>query len=197
MRTVYISALIAAACICDVAMAQSHAFEGPHAGTELIYQRGSATVDIPGSGNTKDTDSGRSYRGFVGFDFPVSENFVVGGELGLSNGGADIRHSVDSGASLEVDQGMAYDISARAGYVFADSMLVYGRAGYINTSFDTVTVSAADVRSSNDEREGALLLGAGAEWAVSDSFSIRGEYRRANFDSADTQQILVGGVLRF
>lgn len=173
-------------------------FEGFHAGIEAGLQRNKAEATAPGDVRLSETDTGYALRGFAGYDWRPAERMVVGGELGLGLGGPTVSGSSGT-ARLSADPGLTFDASARAGFLATDNALIYGRVGYANASVEvTAENSAADpARFTRDRREGGLLLGAGAEFAVRESLNIRLEYRRADLGDLTSNQVLVGGALRF
>jgi outer membrane immunogenic protein len=199
MRKMIILAIAAAGLSAAPAFAQTGVnFEGFKAGGELSLQRSKASFTAPGNVNLSQTDKGVNFRAFTGYDMMVSDNFLVGAEVGLARGGPKVKKTQGT-ASLVVDPGLSFDISGRAGFLPSEDVLIYGRLGYANAKVDiTATNSAATPTTlTRDKREGGLLLGVGAEMAVSDEFGMRLEYRRAKHGDLKSDNIGVGAYFRF
>jgi outer membrane immunogenic protein len=70
----------------------------------------------------------------------------------------------------------------RAGYVVGDAVLIYGRAGVVNSWFET-DYAFEDVSVSRDDSEVGLRLGGGVEFALTDRIRMRVDYTRTSYDS--------------
>lgn len=102
---------------------------------------------------------------FVGYNFSFGNNLVAGAEMVATA-------NPDSIWGLDVFTGK---LDGRLGHLLSDSFMVYGRLGGGYTTGD----------------DGSLLwdVGAGAEFAVSDRFKLRGEVDRVDpfADGMDSQ----------
>lgn len=96
-----------------------------------------------------------TYGATVGVDFPVGESVTLGVEANVDN----VFDRRDVGAS------------ARVGYVVADNVLAYGKAGYAN------------YKDAFSRELDGLRLGGGFEVNVSDNTFVGAEYRYSDFQS--------------
>jgi|AntAceMinimDraft_11_1070367.scaffolds.fasta_scaffold05945_2 outer membrane immunogenic protein len=195
--TYTLAALVSAATLPAFAQ-NADGFSGFSAGTEIGIQKNKIEVTAPGAVNFKDSSRGYALRGFAGYDFAISDSLILGGEAGLSLGGPSVKKSSDT-ARFRADPGVMFDISARAGLAVSESVLLYGRAGYSNSKIDISASNTAvpGTATDRDKRKGGLLLGAGGEWAMSDALNLRAEYRRAKHGDLKSDQLMLGGVIRF
>ena len=173
-------------------------FDGFKVGLEAGLHSNSAKIKVPGDVVLKKTKKGLGLRAFAGYDMQMSDSFVLGGELGLGLGSPTTKAQKDK-ASFKVEQGLTLDASARAGMLVSEGMLVYGRVGYtsskIKATYDNTALTGAGITV--EKRRGGLLLGVGTEFAISDSFGVRLEYRRAKHGKYKSNQLMAGGVMRF
>ncbi len=199
MRKIIILAIAAAGLSAAPAFAQTaDSFEGFKAGGELSLQRNKASFTAPGNISLSQTDKGINLRAFAGYDVMVSDNFLIGAEAGLGRGGPKVK-KIQGTTSLDVNPGLTFDISGRAGFLPSENVLIYGRLGYANGKVDITATNSAATPSSltSDKRKGGLLLGVGAEMAVSEEFGMRLEYRRAKYGDLKSDNIGVGAYFRF
>lgn len=176
------------------------AFDGFKAGVSVGRSR--TSLDKPVAGETATFDrSGKSvdWRGYVGYDLQTNANIVIGAELGLAGGGKSFREKV--GATIvKVDPRRSFDVSARIGYAIGNRILLFGKAGWSRQHFNlTATRDAIGAKPIEGKiKENGFLYGAGAEFALTPSLAIRGEYDRVKFnDDLKRDRLLLGGVLRF
>jgi len=198
MKNRIVMAALLASLISTPAFAQDNPFSGFKVGGEIALKKNSAKITAPGNIDLNDSDKGKSFRGFAGYDVAVSDNFILGGEVGISSGGSTVS-STKGPATFSIDPGLTLDISGRAGFTVTDNILLYTRAGYASSKLD-YTASNADVSSgaiSRDKRSGGLLLGVGGELALSENFGVRAEYRRSKLDKLKSNQVALGAYLRF
>lgn len=98
-----------------------------------------------------------------------------GGAAGNPTGFTDLEFGVEHFATAR----------ARAGYAF-DRLLVYGTGGvaYGKVEFDrNYRVGAGEVRDSASSNKTGWIYGAGAEFALTDRISVRGEYSKIDLGS--------------
>lgn len=151
---------------------------------------------------TNRTFSGDGFVGGVQAGYNVQNGpFVLGGEVDLqkSDIGSTISIANAPGGAVnnpdgftDLDFGVDYFATARAraGYAF-DRLLVYGTGGVAHgkVEFDrNYRVGAGEVRDSASANRTGWIYGAGAEFALTDNLSLRGEYSKVDLgsDSFDT-----------
>jgi outer membrane immunogenic protein len=173
-------------------------FDGLAIGLQSGLHRNKANVTAPGNVTFTDKQDGYALRALAGYDRQMADRFVLGGEIGISRGGPETNGQLGT-ASFSIDPGMMFDVSARAGVVAAERVLVYGRVGYANSKpdFSAANSTATPSSFSRDKRDGGLLYGVGAEVALADSIGMRIEYRRTKFSELKVRQFLIGAVVRF
>jgi opacity protein-like surface antigen len=132
---------------------------------------------------------------FTGYDFRVGDAVVLGAEFGVNFGGKDIKQTI-GGVDYTADVQSQADLTARAGYVFGESLLIYGRAGLGRIS-DYAVRSGATSRKTKKDESGAVY-GVGAEYSFGEHWGIRGEYTR--FDgpkNLNRDQVLISALYHF
>jgi len=110
-----------------------------------------------------------------------SGSFVFGGEADINATSID---GDDGGSGGDINGFKAKwvaSIRARAGVAF-DRVLIYGTGGYayLNGKADTRDVGRQESHSASFN---GWTIGAGAEYALTDTVTVRGEYRYADFGS--------------
>ena len=127
--------------------------------------------------------SGFNGGGTVGYNLPISRNFVLGIEGDLSaaniNGGGVTSASYDCGSGAECSSKIDLfgTVRARAGLAF-DNLLIYGSGGY---AFADVETTLVDMRRMST-RSG-WVAGLGAEHAFAQSWSAKLEFLHFDFSS--------------
>ncbi len=170
-------------------------FEGLNVGVGAGYTR--LSVDQPISGTAQRLDKAQNaagYRLFAGYDFRPTGSTVVGAELGVSFGARDVTNTI-GGVSYVAEAQSQTDLTIRAGYVFGDNLLVYGRAG-IGRLADYSVRASGGLRLGTDET--GAVYGIGAEYAFGDHWGARAEVAR--FDGPkhlNRDQALVSAVYHF
>jgi outer membrane immunogenic protein len=172
----------------DTAFTWSGVYVGLHAGHawgDVSYAADPHPVTDPDPAETFDV-SGWLAGAQVGFNRQVG-NFVFGieGDISWANiegEGSDVdpRPESESIPSFEVD--WLSTIRGRAG-VAIDRVLIYGTGG---VAFAGVTGNISNLEGAGDNRSDdhvhtGWTLGAGAEFAVTNNVSIKGEYLYADF----------------
>lgn len=114
------TALALSTAMAPAAFADAYSFQGLYGG----FSMGLSTADL--NAIAADVDTGFSGDVFVGYNHALNPNWVIGGELGY---GRSSGHDIPALAPATFDVENLVTISARAGYVFNDTM-VYGRLGY-------------------------------------------------------------------
>jgi len=167
-------------------------------GAELGGHRNKVAVTAPVDVTLEKTTTGFNARHFVGYDFELGDSFVLGGELGISRGGPDVKGNAGT-AKFYLDPSLGIDVSARAGFKPSENLLLYGRVGLESVKYKiSIENTAIDNSNTNtDDRDRGLLLGVGAEFAVSDNFGIRTEYRQSKHDDVKSRQLMAGAYFGF
>lgn len=189
-------------------------------GTEADFDLGAVLEVSPGTeffpaplaGGTFPTNRTFSGDGTVGgvqggYNWQYG-SFVLGGEVDLQT--SDISSSISipnapGGAANNPDGftdlsfGVDYFATARAraGIAF-DRLLVYGTGGaaYGKVEFDrNYRVGAAEIRDSASSNRTGWVYGAGAEFALTDRISIRGEYSKVDLGSGSFDTAYTDGTI--
>jgi outer membrane immunogenic protein len=190
---------LAAALALGATAAGAEPFQGFHAGVGIGGSKVQSEDPIPGLTRKADNDAkGFAYRGFVGYDFKLSERVVLGAEAGVSGGDKKIESRVDN-ARVKVDPGVGFDVTARLGYVATDNLMLYGRAGWAREKFEREIRFANNSTVLRSEKDAnGSLFGVGAEYAISDNVAIRAEYDRTNFNGdRKRDRLMVSAAYRF
>ena len=85
-----------------------------------------------------------------------------------------------SGRKYSVEKKATVGASLRAGYVVGDSVLVYGRAGLVNSWFDNDYEVGGNSVSPTVSKTG-LRFGGGIEFALTDRTRMRLDYTRTSY----------------
>ena len=127
----------------------------------------------------------------------------AGGGVGTYSG-RDGQESGTGAATVdsELELGNSWAIGARLGYLVTDSVLLFAAGGYTQaqaelsaafegagsagTDEDSGISGAYDISSSNDDWLGGYYVGAGLEALLTEQFSLKVEYRYADFGSIET-----------
>ena len=154
-----------------------------------------ANIDANGTGNTADTDfSGGVYGAQAGCDWQVGSALVLGGELAgsvstIARTGLDFFNNT---WTLRHRIGWFGDASARAGWAVGP-VLLYGRAGLALADNHYKIVNEGTPLGSPNETRIGWMAGGGAEYALSQRFSVfvEGDYfnmgnRTVNFPGSAT-----------
>ncbi|MEL6681308.1 MAG: outer membrane beta-barrel protein [Pseudomonadota bacterium] len=155
------------------ASAQS-AWDGPYAGGTVATFSGTNTYDN-GSESSDFNLEGLMLGAFAGYDLPM-ENFVIGGEISFLLGNANEEDFED-----EYEYTSFVNLKGRLGVVYGD-VLPYVIAG---ASFATFAFEANDGGESGqefEETEVGMLLGIGADYAVTDQLRVGAEVVVRSFE---------------
>ncbi len=201
MKTLYLAGTALLMLVPGFAQAQEKAatFTGAKIGAEVSRVRETLRLD-PGNigATTNDTRNGVGYRGYLGYDFQLGR-VVIGAEAGIGGGGRSLRQSGARGTYV-LNPGLTYDISARAGVVPVEGLLIYGRAGYRwqQSERSTIPAGASAATLTTKQTERAVTYGAGVELQISERLSVRAEYNRTPYDQAlRANAISLGAAFRF
>lgn len=158
------SALALTIALAGTAHADATSFAGFYGGISA------SSVALDPNFSAADIDTDLGFELFAGYNHALSSDWIIGGELGFGSSGG---HDVTGGATV-VDLENMVTISARAGYVF-DNTMIYGRLGY-QTGELSVSTSAI-----SPDLDGAIF-GLGVEHMFSESVSGRIELTRSVLD---------------
>lgn len=155
-------------------------------------------VALPGTAISAER-RGLGVTGFLGYDAIMADRILLGVQAEVGTGGRTAGALVGTGiASYFVDPGLTYAATARAGVLASDQLAIYGRLGVRMLRADILVVDPTGNLAVDRTTETGFTYGAGAEFAVDEAFSVRGEVSRTNFDRGISQnKLLLGGALRF
>jgi outer membrane immunogenic protein len=139
--------------------------------------------------NDNNTD-GVTVGGYVGYNYRIDQ--VVLGLEGDANGD-NAKGSSSVLGSLNYDTGInwGFSVRARLGLVVDERALLYvtGGPSWVNTDVDTnLGIGVADVanfKSGDESTEFGWVLGAGAEYAITEHLSMKAEYLHGWYGDAD------------
>lgn len=135
----------------------------------------------------------------LGYNFMLSDSFVFGVQTDLLINPVEDVASIDIGpvtavADLEMEH--LVSVSVRAGYLFDLHTLAYVIGGYSTANLSgpigVANVQGATVTMMDQTTFDGFHVGAGIERQVSDSLSVRAEYRYTDLDGAELAGGLVG-----
>lgn len=181
MKKVSLS-LFALAMIPTVVGAESQ-FQGFYTGAGVGYGRTNlhAKAKVPGyksKSHNKSIDSA-IFDAFIGYGAPIDvSGFYLGGELGF---GYDTAHYSlkktfeDHTVKVRMKSGLFYHVAARLGYIICNKTLLYGRIGYQGHQHKA-KFSISGNKTKHAKRDG-LILGFGADYALTKTTFLRGEYK--------------------
>jgi len=192
----------------DVAVPASDLWNGFYVGAQAGYLQGSYSnsdlcQNITGEGriclgdmennfNIGDSSpDGVTAGGYVGYNYRI-ESVVLGleGDWNWDNG----QDSKSLLGELSYDTSLNWDaaIRARLGYVVDERALLYvtGGPSWLNTELSTsfninVNAPAPNVKKGDSSTEFGWVLGAGAEYAITEHLSVKAEYLHGWYGDAD------------
>lgn len=180
----------------------SEPFEGPFIGASAGWNRSEASGRAEG-GQPLDGEIARDSAligAFAGYDHKVLDRVVIGAEAGFSFALDDSSSGRSTGNRITLDERYSFDLTARAGYLVTEDVLIYARGGYANSRVRTELEQVSGIVTRSDNRDG-WLVGGGADYAITPNIRARLEYRYSDFgsNSADSErhQTLVGISYKF
>ena len=194
MRKIILAALLAGT-VSSPAFAQTAGEASPFTGLRV---EGLAGYDSLRSGNDDDDgvdtgeDEGDESVDGIGFGVGVGYDFDLGGvvagvegEFMESTGEQDSNESVDGvNFTSNFEVGRDLYIGGRVGFRAGPSTLVYGKAGYTNTSIEANFEGGGDNFEFDTNVDG-YRLGAGIEQLFGPNAYGKIEYRYSNYNSLD------------
>ena len=158
---------------------------GFNVGVQAGYGWNNNDISIPGVGLgglaiAADFD-GALVGGFVGYNYQLQNNWVVGLEGDFEASFADETFEIAPGAGVEVGMDWQGSVRGRVGYAF-DRALVYGTAGWaIGRGYAEVPAAGFESK----ETFNGYTVGAGVDYAFTDMVFGRVEYRYTDFGDKD------------
>ena len=195
------SALVFAGMAAAFAATQASAaepFSGPYVGVQGGWQQDKvrATVrDTTGTTTGRETSSGFAYGAQLGYDFKVSDQFVLGAEAFLTGDTDKMRWAVGPGSTVSFDGGRSCGRAARAGVLAGPSTLVYAKGGWENGRFTVAATDTTGTERFSSNRDG-WTLGAGVEHPMAENVSARVENRYTKFNSFGNDDVSSDGSVR-
>jgi outer membrane immunogenic protein len=152
-----------------------------------------------GSGKVKDTAGGFIGGGQVGYNYQFDQNWVIGAEADLQYAGIDSKtHAIGAdGTPITVKTQVDWYGTARlrGGYAF-DRFLVYATGGLAYGNVKSKFGVPGEYMSGSDTRLG-WTLGAGAEYALTQNWTLRAEYMYVDLGKSKTiNRLSSDGVAR-
>jgi outer membrane immunogenic protein len=131
---------------------------------------------------------GQNFLGavFIGADYQVSDQFVVGLLGDLTWPGIESVMNAGAGAQLVTRANMAWTIAGRVGWLVTPQALIYALAGYTNESFSFTTYDGSGTLQqslSGENRLGGFTVGPGIEFMIARNVFARLEYRYSQFET--------------
>ena len=155
---------LATALAASSAHADATSFDGFYGGLAI------SSVGLDPNFSASSVSNAVGYELFAGYNHALNSDWVLGGELSF---GASGSHNV-SGSATVVDLENMVTISARAGYVF-DNTMIYGRAGY---QTGDLSISTSPTTPDLD----GVVFGLGVEHMFTDNISGRFEVSHSVLD---------------
>ena len=148
-------------------------WSGPYVGVHGGYGwgKGDATA---ADGNSSDNFDGGRIGGFAGYNWQLSNGFVAGVE-------GDVNYDWNENSytgGFDMDTGFSGSVRGRVGFAM-DRALVYAAGGW------TATNVSLDGPVSDDEMLNGWTVGAGVDFAFTDSMFGRLEYRFNDYGSGN------------
>lgn len=200
-KTILLSGLaLVAAQTAHAQSGEDKSFDGFKVGASV--GRTSQDVDRKIAGETAKLDIDKKsidWRGYVGYDIQTDSNIVIGAEVGIGGGGKTLEQKVGA-TNVKVNPRRSIDATGRVGYAAGNQVLLFAKGGWAWQRFDVDAKSTAAGAKSVETRikENGFLYGAGVEYALSPSFSLRGEFDRVKFsDELKRNRFLLGAAVRF
>ena len=163
--------------------ASAAAFNGPYVGANIGWQQDKGSTRW-NEGEGLQTATGKvdgfTYGGFLGYNYNINGNGIVGLEASL-NGTSGSSSEED----VRLDIGTRWDIVGRAGALISPQTLVYVRGGYTNQKY---SVSLEGLSGSYSISKGVWTAGAGVEQAFTPNITGRVEYSYAKYGKLDASE---------
>ncbi|WP_448661192.1 outer membrane protein [Sphingomonas sp. CJ20] len=158
---------------------------------------------VEGANHYDGWKAGAVYGGQVGYDMQ-SNDLVVGveGEVTGASGRhcTTIHHTTGGNDSSCVATGRDFYLGGRIGTVIGDATLLYAKVGYTNPrrSYDYRVGQSGSFTQTGSVTTDGIRVGAGVERRLTNSMTLKAEYRYSNYTgSFDRHQGVIGVGFRF
>jgi len=171
---------------------------GPYAGVEMGAAASVTRLNASAGGATASTtEGGQSVLGgaFGGFDYQVSDRFVIGalGEIAVANPQSTLSVSAGgAGTMVNVSPSFSWSAMARLGWLASPSTLLYAVGGYTGEAVNinaTAFGGGGSAGFSSYNMLSGWTAGPGVEARIADGWSTKLEYRYSEYG---TQTVLPG-----
>jgi outer membrane immunogenic protein len=190
MKYMTSAAAILAAFIATPALAQDEeaSFTGPYIGAYVGYDHVTITDGTDDFGK-----GGVAFGALAGYNFDLGGAVVgIEGEFGDASTQQQEQDILVLGDEALIAANRDLFIGARVGFKAAPKTLVYVKGGYVSTR---VKVAYDDndgfAFAASDNLDG-YRIGAGVEYAINSSISLRGEYRYSDHSEYEYQGVSTG-----
>ncbi|QJU59520.1 porin family protein [Sphingomonas sp. AP4-R1] len=146
-------------------------------------------------------DNKFGWGGAAGFDGVIADKFVVGPEVSYwQSRGENVTNPL--GGTYAQKSFREIGAGIRAGYLVKPQILVYGIGGYVNdkqrAAFTGPNNSGTAGAFYNVVHSDGYQLGAGAEYSLTDMFSVGAGYRYSNYaDHTSRQRVFLSAGIHF
>ncbi|MGC4251519.1 MAG: outer membrane beta-barrel protein [Sphingobium sp.] len=191
----YTRSLFAAVAAAIAVPASAQDFTGPRAEVTVGFDELRFNLEDYGeTGRTKRADLAVGIA--AGYDAELSPGLIGGVEVGANFSGADYSFGdATTGGSLHARRDLT--LAGRLGTKVSNNTLLYGKVGYSNFRVRSEDI-AEGVTTSNLKNLDGVLLGVGAEVAISPTTYLKSEYRYTNYqDGFVRNDVLTGIGIRF
>lgn len=208
MKYHLIAALLATAAAAPALAQDGGAFNGARVEGVIGYDSFDPSGNDPDGVEIDDNIDGLVYGVQGGYDFDLG-NVVVGVEGEFTDSSGELEDDEDI---FSIRAGRDLYVGGRVGFKATPSTLIYGKAGYTNTSIEYDEENGTEPPIELDDEVEGLRLGAGVEQMFGDNLYGKVEYRYSNYSSLqnsgdgtdadvdidlDRHQVVAGVGMRF
>jgi len=144
------------------------------------------------------------YGGTVGFDGTIGQRIVIGAEGSYWNPGKGNENcnAVTGGSTLCHKAFEEWGVAARAGVLATPQLLVFGKAGYVNSEQRVRLDGPVSTLAYDHDNIGGYQVGGGVEYTVMPQgrmpVYVNAQYVYSNYDNNTSRQRVMAGVgIRF
>jgi OOP family OmpA-OmpF porin len=163
-----------------------NAFAGGYIGAGIGYADKDSCESIIALGYTACDDADTGFKFYGGYQmnryFAVEGSYLDLGEVTASN----------SVTSISGD-GTAFAISLKGTITYYKAFTLFGKAGVAFWDTDSSVTGFGSINRDGED----LIYGFGGEYDVNDTFGVRGEWERVDFDGEDVDLVSVSAVVKF
>lgn len=132
----------------------------------------------------------------AGYDYMVSERFLLGAFVDAHVGNIGFSANTPGGfGNVSLENKYGFDVAARAGYLLTPTTLGYVLGGYSWQRFEVDGLPSGAPFDTEKDRSG-YVLGVGMETAISGNWTLKSEYRYANYGNKAVLESFGGGELK-